>query len=272
MKKLISQTFIIILFIVVSGCILSEKTRTPGEIHSQKTIRLQESISDYSATVEEKLQNGVPTIRREILIKRPYQYRIKDAQNCYSLSNGTVLWSYCNAFDNLRAFSDPSVRDFITDVDYQQIFSSMLGASPAILKGSETIDGRVTWILETTPLRSSAYHMRYDYDSVRLWVDEETGMILRAEMIPQNVSDIGIIRFSNITINSGISDEAFMLVPPTGIAVSYQPAQGLYAEGLDKAAGYTNAAEPCTDYPLPTTKPLPGSLGETPTPPALSSS
>jgi outer membrane lipoprotein-sorting protein/predicted secreted protein len=261
MKKLISLTFIIILFIVVSVCILSEKTRTPGKIHSQKTIRLQENISDYSATVEEKLQNGGPTIRREILIKRPYQYRIKDARNCYSLSNGTVLWSYCNASDNLRAFSDPSVRDFIADVDYQQIFSSMLGASPATLMGNETIDGTGTWILETTPPRSSAYHMRYDYNSVRLWVDEETGMILRAEMIPKNASDIGIIRFSNITINSGISDEAFILFPTAGIPVSSQPAQGLYAAGLDKAAGYTGAAKPCTDCPLPTTTPLPESLG-----------
>jgi len=164
----------------------------------------------------------------------------------------------------MRAFSDPSVRDFIEYVDYQQVFSSMLGAGPTILIGNETVDDREAWILETTSPRSFHPHLRYDYDSVRLWIDEETGMTLRAEMIPQNVSNIGIIRFSNITINSGMSDEAFILVPPTGIAVSYQPAQGLYAEGLDKAVGYTHAAEPCTDCPLPTTKPLPGSMGETP--------
>jgi len=33
--------------------------------------------------------------------------------------------------------------------------------------------------------------------------------------------------------------------------------QGLYKEGLDKAAGYTIAATPCTDCPLPLTTPLP---------------
>jgi len=256
MRTLVPLIIIVISLVAVSGCVQPEDTRTPGEIYSQKTLHLQEGISDYSVTIEEQLQNGGPTITREILVKRPIMYRIKDSQNCYSLSNGSVLWSYCNAHDNIRAFSDPSVRGFIANVDYQQIFSSMLGASPVILKGNDTIDGRGTWILETTPPRSSAYRMRYDYDSVRLWVDEETGMILRAEMIPQNVSDIGIIRFSNITINSGISDEAFMLGPPTGIAVNYQPGQGLYAEGLDKAAGYTHAAEPCTDCPLPTTTPL----------------
>jgi len=30
-----------------------------------------------------------------------------------------------------------------------------------------------------------------------------------------------------------------------------------YAEGLDKAAGYTHAAKPCTDCPLPSSTPLP---------------
>lgn len=226
-------------------------------MYSQKAIHLQEGISDYSVTIEEQLQNGGPTIKREILIKRPSMYRIKEATNCYSLSNGCVLWSYCNESDNLRAFTDPSVRGFIADVDYQQMFTWMLGAGPVTMAGNDTIDGTSAWILETTPPRENPYHLRYDYNTVRLWVDEKTGMVLRAEMILANTTNTGIIRFSNITINRGIPDETFMLNPPAGIAVKNQPAQGLYAEGLDKAAGYTKAATPCTNCPLPTSTPLP---------------
>lgn len=35
----------VIFLVCFSGCILSERAHSPGEIHSQKTIRLQESIS-----------------------------------------------------------------------------------------------------------------------------------------------------------------------------------------------------------------------------------
>jgi len=257
MKNLSLAITILVIILLVSGCVQPEDARTPGEIYSQKTIHLQEGISDYSVTVEEQLQNGGPTITREILVKRPSMNRIKEATNCYSLSNGSVLWSYCNKSDNLRAFTDPSVRGFIGDVDYQQIFTWMLGAGPVTMAGNDTIDGVGTWVLETTPPRRIPYHLRYDYGSVRLWVDEKTGMILRAEMIPANATNTGIIRFSNITINQGIPDEAFMFIPPAGIMVNNQPAQGLYAEGLDKAAGYTIAATPCTDCPLPLSTPLP---------------
>jgi outer membrane lipoprotein-sorting protein len=255
MRTLIPLIIIVISLVTISGCTQPEDTRTPGEIYSRKTIQLQAGISDYSVTVEEQLQNGGPTITREILVKRPSMYRIKEATNCYSLSNGSVLWSYCNQSDNLRAFSDPSVRGFIADVDYQQIFTWILGSGPVTRVGNDTIDGTGAWILETTPPRPIPYHLRYNYDSVRLWVDENTGMILRAEMIPANATNTGIIRFSNITINQGIPDETFIFVPPAGVVVNNQPGQGFYTEGLDKAAGYTRAAKPCTDCPLPTTRP-----------------
>lgn len=257
MEKQISLIIIIISLVAVSGCIQPEGARTPGEIYSQKTIQLQEEISDYSVTVEEQLQNGGPTLTREILVKRPYMYRIKDSQNCAFISNGTVLWSYCNESDNLKSFADPSVRGFIADVDYQQIFTYMLGAGPVIMAGNDTIDGTSAWILETTPPRTIPYHLRYDYDSVRLWVDENTGMILRAEMIPANATNIGIIRFSNITINQGIPDDAFTFTPRSGMNITQGPSKGLYKESLDRASGYTIAATPCTNCPLPISTPLP---------------
>ncbi len=173
MRTLISLIIIIISLITISGCVQPNDTRTPGEVYSQKAIHLQDGISDYSVTIEEQLQNGGPTIKREILIKRPTMYRIKEATNCYSLSNGSVLWSYCNESDNLRAFTDPSVRGFIEYADYQQMFTGMLGAGPVTMAGNDTIDGTRVWILETTPPRGNPYHLRYDYNTVRLWVDKK---------------------------------------------------------------------------------------------------
>ena len=65
------SVLLIILFILISGCSQVEDDISPGQKYSQKTIQLQESIIDYSVTVEEQLQNGGPAIVRNIVIKRP---------------------------------------------------------------------------------------------------------------------------------------------------------------------------------------------------------
>jgi hypothetical protein len=121
--------------------------------------------------------------------------------------------------------------------------------------GNDTIDGTRTWIIETTPPRIIPYHIRYDYKLVRLWIDSDTGMILRAEMIPENTTNIGIIRFHNVTVNRGVPDDIFTIVPIPGGSAGNDRAGGLFKENLEGASGYTHEATPCRDCPLPSRTP-----------------
>jgi len=247
------SVILIILFILISGCSQVEDDISPGQKYSQKTIQLQESIIDYSVTVEEQLQNGGPAIVRNIVIKRPYMYRITDSADCYDLSNGTVLSSYCNGSDTLNYFADPSVRQFIADVDYQKIFTQMISEGDGTFEGTETLENTSTWIIEIKPIRNR-YHIRYDFITVRMWIDNKTGMILRAEMLPENTTNVGIVQFHNVTVNRGISDDMFTYTPVSGMNVVDRKA-GLFKENLEGNAGYTHNATPCTNCPMPSRTP-----------------
>jgi len=255
MKIRITLSILIIVLIFFTGCTQPENTSGTGQESSQKTIQLQNSITDYSATVEEKLQNGA-VITRDVLIKRPSMYRIVDSDDCTTLSNGSVRWSFCNGSNTAIYFADPSVRGFFNDVDYQQLFTRMLNANPGTAIGTGGLGGTRTWLIETTPTRPLSYHLRFDFQTVRLWVDTDTGMILQVQLVPADKKNVGTIRFSNLTVNREIPDDTFTFVPGPGMKIIDQKA-GLFVENLEKRAGYTHEATPCTDCPLPIRTPQP---------------
>jgi len=256
LRILLLAFMIVVLFI--AGCTQPDTPDSSDQTYSEKTVHLQDSIQDYSATVEEELQNNGPVITREIVIKRPDKYRIHESGGCYDISNGTVLWSYCNGAAAATYFADPAVKKFCDDVDYQQIFANMLTVSPGTMNGTALIDGKDTWVIEVTPA-GTPYHLRYTFESVRLWVDRKSGIILRAEMIPKNKTNMGVIRFTNVTVNSGISDELFVFEPGPGIKIIDQKA-GRFVENLEGKAGYSQVATPCTGCPLPRPTPSSGVL------------
>jgi len=254
MRTRLPSLLLIIILLSVSGCTQPEDALTPGQKNSEKTIHLQESVTDYSATVEELLQDGGPTITRDILIRRPYMYRVVDSDGCHTLSDGYIRWSYCTGSATATYFEDPSVRGFFNDLDYQQIFTNMLVESPGTMVGNGTIGGSGTWIIDSTPA-PGRYHLRYTWSTVRLWIDMKTGMILRAEFIPDDTTNVGIIRFHNVTVNRGIPDTVFTFVPDPGMELINQKA-GRFTENLEGKSGYSQEATPCTDCPLPIRTPL----------------
>jgi|WetSurMetagenome_2_1015567.scaffolds.fasta_scaffold37373_2 outer membrane lipoprotein-sorting protein len=253
MKIPISPLILILVLLIISGCTQPYTVTATGKQNSEKIVQLQGSVSDYSATVEEKLQNGGSVITREIFIKRPYMFRVTDSKGCYSVSDGNTRWLYCNGSDTATYFKDPSVRRFSENLDYQKVFADMLNESPGTMMGNDTIDGTDTWILETTPA-PRRYDMRYTFKTVRLWADIKTGMILRADLIPENSTNTGIIRFHNMTVNKGFPDDLFTYAPGPGMKIIDQKA-GLYTENLAGKAGYTGETAPCTDCPLPISTP-----------------
>jgi len=236
MKTPIPSLIFIVMLLFLAGCTQPEDKPDAGQENSQKTIQLQSTITNYSATVEEKLQKGGTVITRNILIKRPEMYKIVDSQDCTTLSNGSVQWSFCNGSDTATYFADPSVRGFFNDVDYQQVFTRMLNASPGTMVGTGGLGGTRTWIIETTPPHIR-YHLPFDFKKVRLWVDTETGMILQVHLIPEDNTSIGTIRFSNVIVNRGVPDDAFTFVPSAGMKIIDWKA-GLFTENLEGKAGY----------------------------------
>jgi outer membrane lipoprotein-sorting protein len=238
MRIHILPLILVIFLLSLTGCIQSKNPPFTGQKISEKTLQLQNNIKDYSVTIEEQLQKDVLTITRSILIKRPSMYRIVDSQNCTVLSNGTVQWSFCNGSNSAWYFTDPAVRQFINDVDYQQIFTRLLSSNNSTFEGTDTVDGTGAWVVSVAPAVNPA-HLRYDFHTIRLWIDETTGMILRAEFIPESGTSIGVIRFSNITINSGAPDTLFRFTPGPGMNITDQK-RGLYTDNLAEKMGYSH--------------------------------
>lgn len=98
------------------------------------------------------------------------------------------------------------------------------------MKGTDIHGGKKTWILETTHVRKAMYHLPYDFQTARLWVDANTGMIVRVDLMSADKEVVGIIRFYNITINQGITDNTFVFVPGNGMKIVDQKAGLLYRQ------------------------------------------
>jgi len=81
------------------------------------------------------------------------------------------------------------------------------------LAGEESVDGRNTTMLELKPKNSGMFK------SVRLWMDQQKWVAAQIRTT-ESSGDYLVVKFSNVKLNSGISDSVFELKLPKDVHVT----------------------------------------------------
>ena len=98
-------------------------------------------------------------------------------------------------------------------VDLQgRIFEEADTAYDAVLQGTEDVKGHVTWRIALTPTGESPYRR------VRVWVDEDTFLVRRFEILEENET-VRTVILDELRPNDSIADSVFEFVPPEGTDV-----------------------------------------------------
>lgn len=199
----------LLLSIMVTGCI-DEMTVEKIATHTQEKY---ESVDDFKATmiVTTNVQGAEERDKVDISIKKPNKFKSEDKKRgIITVSNGKVTWVYdVKKGEATKASLEGSGS--MPDFDYGQIISSLLINNDVTLVGEDKLGGMSCYVIEASP-KKETYLIRQ-----RIWIDKKYWFPIRIE------TDFGdfksSVEYTNISINSGISDDEFEFVPPEGVKI-----------------------------------------------------
>jgi outer membrane lipoprotein-sorting protein len=222
MKKLksILMLTLITVALTASGC--TEKNLSAEEIATQ-ILDKQNSTQDYSYTMHITSYIGEKTEESKFktLFKKPNMSKeviTEDGKEnqTFVVSDGEFIWSYIPETNEviktkLPENSEPTQNDYINAV------GEFLNSTNVTLLGMESIDGRTTYLLETTPKENEEASQLID--RTKIWVDKETWMPLRYEIYNGNGNLTLKIEIRDLKVNSGIPDSEFRFEIPKGAKI-----------------------------------------------------
>lgn len=222
MKKF--RPIFVLTFIVValfaSGC--TEKNLNAEQIAAQM-IDKENSTQDYSYTMHMTSYTGEKTkeIEYKTMFKKPNMIKSiatePGKQNqTVSVSDGKFLWSYIPDTNTVIKITLSNASES-TRNDYADIIGELLNDTNITLLGMENIDGRTTYLLETTPKEANGDN-KLIYKA-KIWVDQETWMPLRYEAYNGDGNLIIKLEIQDLKVNTGLPDSEFKFEIPEGTKI-----------------------------------------------------
>jgi len=208
---MIKKVMILVIFlsIMVTGCI-DEMTVEEIAKHTQEKY---ENVDDFKATMITTTNVGGAEERDEmdISVKKPNKSKWVDKKRgTIIVTNGEVLWEY-DAKKNEAIKTSVVSSENMPDLDYGQLISGLLINNDVTLIGEEKLGDMSCYVIEASP-KKETYLTRQT-----IWVDKKYWFPIRFE------TDFGdfksSVEYTNISINSGISDVEFEFVPPEGVKI-----------------------------------------------------
>lgn len=222
---------LIILALFASGC--GEKNLSAEEVATQ-IMDKQNSTQDYSYTVQATYYIEGKAKESEIksMFKKPNKIKSittesgKENQTIV-VSDGEFIWNYHPETNEvvktkLSGIPEPTQNDYINVID------KFLNSTNVTLLGMEDIDGKTTYLLETTPKEASEASQEASQPIYRLigrakiWVDKETWMPLRSEIYDHAGNLTMKFEIRDLKVNSGIPDSEFKFEIPNGAKIVEQ--------------------------------------------------
>ena len=131
------------------------------------------------------------------------------------VADGQYLWLYypsTHPGQVIRSAIDANVTG-AGMVDLQgRIFEEADTGYDAVLQGTEDVKGHPTWRISLTPTGESPYR------TVRVWVDKDSFLVRRFEIVEENET-VRTVILDELEPNQAISDSVFEFVPPEGTDV-----------------------------------------------------
>lgn len=220
-KALTALTLLVLLvpILFVSGCAADLSAEEIAEQMQEK----EASIQDYSYTMQVTSYFGNQTQESEtrILQKKPDKTKAvtiepEEETGTIVVSDGVFIWIYEPKTNTVTKMEMPETP-ILGETDYAEIIDEFLNETDVSLLGAEEIDGRPTYLLEST-LKEEGEGLRFT-DGMKLWVDKETWMPLRYEIYDSGGDLMMELEIHDLEINKGIPDSEFVFEVPEGATV-----------------------------------------------------
>ncbi|MDQ3928671.1 MAG: outer membrane lipoprotein-sorting protein [Chloroflexota bacterium] len=154
--------------------------------------------------------------------KERIEIRTKSNKLMISVNDGKTRWLYDPSGQQVTLYDSTFYWiDFasIGEGDLQSLLTNTDAGYDAQLLDSEQVAGRTTYVLQLTPKVETSISLPHKPNRKRLWVDQETYMILRYE---EDDDDFNLDRtwtYTSFTANPEISPDLLSFSPPAGTSV-----------------------------------------------------
>ncbi|AKB74127.1 hypothetical protein MSLAZ_0866 [Methanosarcina lacustris Z-7289] len=205
LKKLITMT--LVLSIAATGCI-AEMTVEEVAKHTQEKY---ETVHDFKATriTTTNVQGAEVTDEIEISIKKPNKFMSEDKKRgVITVSNDEVMWVY----DIKKGEATRTPLEGSGDLlDYDRFIKELLVDTNATLLGEEKLSDMFCYVIEETPKKDTYM------TGQKIWIDKKYWLPVRIETDFESFNSS--VEYTNISFNTGISDDEFEFSPPAGVKI-----------------------------------------------------
>lgn len=175
----------------------------------KKFDKVKDASLTFSQSTYLPLTKVTQNMGGSLRMKKNNKYRI-ETENEMLVTDGVTVWRMNKAKNQVLI---DKYKDDPKSVTPERLFLNTPKEYNAIRIGSETLDGQELTILKLTPKSESS-----TLKSIKLWIDEEELIILKAETI--DFSDTrSTYSISKFSMNTGLSDALFTFTPPAGVEI-----------------------------------------------------
>jgi len=217
-----------------SGPVFSGNTTVQKSLHEMsgeeiaaEFIRHNSNLSGYSATVHTIGETSYEDDEYRFFAQRPDRFRAEylrseiHGNDTIVVANGTFVWQYYPGARKARPdlIEDPK-NTFFAWKDYPAITARILERFPAVLNGTEYLNGSNAVIIETAVGDIPTQYYPTIFHRARIWIDEDTLMLTRMVLIGDYNETALTVDLRNISTNPPLSGEMFDFTPPSGTEIS----------------------------------------------------
>lgn len=228
--------------LMVTGC--TEQPELSANKVMNNTVENFECANDYSYSMvltspEYEEVNNITTNafyessgKGKLIIEKPSEGLMYVVVN-----DGNTIWTY-NSEHNVATRNPESVSNIFQEnpLTYYTLMEQIIENNEPELKGTETINGNKTYILEFV-FESSI--PEFPVDSAKFWINSEDWGPVKYELYKEGELVIGAT-FKNFRFDTGISNEEFEYQPPENARIVEQQRTAPQTVTLDDAKNSVN--------------------------------
>jgi outer membrane lipoprotein-sorting protein len=154
--------------------------------------------------------------------KQRTETRAKSGKLMISIKDGETGWLYDPDAQRVTLYSWTSTWiDYTTvgGVELQDLLTNTAAGYDVQMHDSEQIAGRATHVLQLTPREEGSIGMPGTPNRKKLWVDQETYLILKYEEEDDDYGHYRTWTYQSLTVNPDLSPDLFSFSPPAGAEV-----------------------------------------------------
>lgn len=217
---------LIVCLVLGAGCVSDPTPQSPPENLAVpdiagKFIHQQDTLQDFSATVDISTISYPNTDRFQVQKKNPFSYRLEYLQSgseprgTLIITDGSVIWWYSPLTKNVHRTThfDPD-ETYFTRRDYQKMVRDLFNQHPHAFSLIRNDFGNNSYVVEFSAQPGDSFtNLPDNYQNARVWIDRDTWIAKKIELYNTSGPAPVSVEYRDIRVNSSIAGSQFILDP-----------------------------------------------------------